>query len=364
VADPNSLEACGRAGDLLADDLNRALDNLVLAEAGPWPQSMANRWALERRFPGAFRPMDSHVRPMHLIGMTLNLVESKDLAWQERKGSSFTVSPLHTGSFRLGYRPTRMFGGPTGVSLGTAVAISGAAVSPNMGYNSSPALSFLLTLFNVRLGWWYGNPRKPTYTRNNPSNTLTTILSEAFGLTTDDHDYIYLSDGGHFDNLGLYEAVLRRCRYIIVTDCGGDADFAFADLGNAIRKIRIDFGINIDMGPMRLFPRSDMEPKEPKYCAVGDIHYGRVDPGAQPGKLLYIKAAYYGTTEPRDVCAYATQSPAFPHESTGDQWYSESQFESYRQLGYHSVSAMAKEKTSYSSIAELIAAAEEYVGKG
>ena len=361
---PDAEEACRHACDLLADDLNRALDGMELVKpATNESQSVANRRVLDARFEGAFRPWEPHTRPMHIIGTTLNLVESTNLAWQERKGSSFTVSPLHTGSFRVGYRPTRDFGGPMGVTLGTAVAISGAAVSPNMGYNSSPALSFLLTLFNVRLGWWYGNPAKKTYTRKNPSNTLTTILSEALGQTTDTNPYIYLSDGGHFENLGVYEMVLRRCRCIVVTDCASDEGFGFSDLGNAIRKIRIDFGIDVSMGPMFFFSRSNRDPKDvPKYCAIGTIGYSAVD-GNRPdddGLLLYIKPAYYGT-EPRDVCAYADSYPSFPHQSTGDQWYSESQFEAYRQLGYYTLDQVARSKRSFDSVCALIQEAKAYV---
>src|SRR5262249_33729423 len=105
-------------------------------------------------------------RPLHVINMTLNLVKGENLAWQERKAESFTVSPLHAVSYRpeLGYRRSHLYGGTkgldggAGISLGTALAISGAAASPNAGYHSSPVVTFLMALFNVRLGWWLGNP--------------------------------------------------------------------------------------------------------------------------------------------------------------------------------------------------------------
>src|SRR5262249_19821352 len=97
-------------------------------------------------------------RPFHVVNMALNLAKREDLAWQERKAESFTSSPLHSGSGKLGYRDSKTYGDGDGISLGTAVAISGAAASPNMGYHSSPPLALLLTLFNVRLGWWLGNP--------------------------------------------------------------------------------------------------------------------------------------------------------------------------------------------------------------
>ena len=95
-------------------------------------------------------------KPLHVINATLNLVKGKELAWQERQAESFTMSPLHCGSLRVGYRPSAEYG--KGISLGTAFAISGAAANPNMGYHSSPVVRFLMTLFNVRLGWWLGNP--------------------------------------------------------------------------------------------------------------------------------------------------------------------------------------------------------------
>ncbi|MGA8321535.1 MAG: hypothetical protein WB774_12110 [Xanthobacteraceae bacterium] len=110
-----------------------------------------------------------------------------------------------------------------GIALGTAMAISGAAVSPNMGYHSSPSISLLLALFNVRLGWWLGNPGKngcETCQTEGPKWAAKPLFYEAFGQTTDESRYVYLSDGGHFENLGLYEMVRRRCRFIVVIDAG------------------------------------------------------------------------------------------------------------------------------------------------
>jgi hypothetical protein len=116
-------------------------------------------------------------------------------------------------------------GGPRGITLGTAVTISGAAASPNQGYHSSITLAFLLTMFNVRLGWWLGNPGaagEKTYDHDNPTSTVNLLAREMMGETNDTYAWIYLSDGGHFENLGLYEMVLRRCRYIVVSDGGCD----------------------------------------------------------------------------------------------------------------------------------------------
>ena len=202
-------------------------------------------------------------RPFHVVNMALNLVAGKDLAWQDRKAETFTASPLHAGSFRLGYRDTAEYGLHRGhqdvaISLGTAVAISGAAASPNMGYHSSPVVTFLLALFNVRLGWWLGNPGPAgnrTFDTPGPRFAPGSLFAEAFGLTDNDHPYVYLTDGGHFENLALYEMVLRRCRYIVVSDGGQDGEFTFEDLGNALSKIRVDLGVPIKFGRIPLSAR-------------------------------------------------------------------------------------------------------------
>ncbi|HUK92342.1 MAG TPA: hypothetical protein VLZ81_18210, partial [Blastocatellia bacterium] len=158
---------------------------------------------------------------LHVINMALNLVGGEKLAWQERKAESFTVSPLHSGSYALGYRGSKDYGGRDGITLGTAMAISGAAASPNMGYYSSPVVTFLMALFNARLGWWLGNPGEPgerTYKLQGPGFALKPMVSETLGMTTDRSSYVYLSDGGHFENLGLYEMVRRRCHFIVAID--------------------------------------------------------------------------------------------------------------------------------------------------
>ncbi len=279
-------------------------------------------------------------RPFHVINMALNIVSTRQLAWQERKAETFTVSALHSGSACQAFRPSDKYGDPSGITLGTAMAISGAAASPNMGYHSSPAVTFLLALFNVRLGWWLGNPGPEgdkTYTHEGPDFSVWWLLLETFGLTTSTKRYVYLSDGGHFENLGLYEMVRRRCRFVVVVDAGADPDYAFEDLGNAVRKIYLDLGVTIRFrGLSELKKRpADGSPvgRGHPYHAVGEIDYRAADGGGERGVILYIKAGYHGV-ESAGVRAYAIAHPTFPHESTADQFFSESQFESYRSLGF------------------------------
>jgi hypothetical protein len=210
-----------------------------------------------------------------------------------------------------------------------------------MGYHSSPVLALIMSIFNIRLGAWFGNPGPAgdsTYTDLSPKRPFWHLLCETFGMTDDERPYVYLSDGGHFENLGLYEMVLRRCHCIVVSDAGADPDCALEDLGNAIRKIRIDLGISIEIEQFSVFSRKH---SETKYCAFGKIKYCEVDgPEAENGMLIYIKPAIAGG-EPIDVFNYKEESSVFPHESTSDQWFSESQFESYRALGKHIVDRMA-----------------------
>jgi hypothetical protein len=242
----------------------------------------------------------------------------------------------HQTSTYLGYRESRCYGGSEGISIGTAAAVSGAAVSPNMGYSSSPVLSLLLTVFNVRLGWWLGNPGvwgSDTYRLAEPRFSLRPLIAEALGMTDDQSPYVYLSDGGHFENLGLFEMVLRRCRLIVISDAGADPNYQFEDLGNAVRKIRIDLGIPIEFAHMPIHDRGKGDEDAGCYCALGRIRYCEIDgPTAPDGIIVHLKPAVYGR-EPKDVLNYAARNSQFPQEPTLDQFFGESQFESYRQLG-------------------------------
>ena len=327
-----------------------------------------NRALLERAFSHAInRCPPPPQRPFHVISVALNLVAGRDLARQERKAESFTVSHLHAGSWDLGYRRSNRYGGdhkPFGISLGTAVTISGAAVSPNQGYHSSPVVTFLLALFNVRLGWWLGNPGpagEGSFQQAYPRRVVPPLVAEALGMTDRDHPYVYLSDGGHFDNLGLYEMVLRRCRHIVVSDAGCDPDCRLEDLGGAIRKIRIDFGIPITvLRELRIYGRESRKPG--KYCAVCTIGYSTVDGPGTDGWLIYIKPEVYGG-EPVDIYNYAEANPTFPHETTADQFFTEAQFESYRMLGSYVLNTMCHDMPAPAGLDDFMTGVSRYLAE-
>ena len=288
------------------------------------------------------------VKPYPLINTALNISHNPiegstdQLGWQERKAASFLFSPLFCG-YRLAFgergidafQHTKEFGGKDPITLGMGMTISGAAASPNWGYHTNPATAFLLTVFNARLGWWMTNPRRPAAWKHYvmPRFGAKSLFQELTGTSSDITDYVYLSDGGHFENLGIYELVRRRCGIIIASDAGQDGKYTFEDLGNAIRKCRTDFGVEIEIDPRAIIPGADGHSAH--HCAVGLIRYPETEElPASVGQILYIKASLTGD-ETADLLQYKAQNPEFPHHSTLDQWFGESQFESYRKLGQH-----------------------------
>lgn len=327
-------------------------------------------------------------RPYHIFNAALNISQGKNLAWQERKAAAFAFTPLYCGYALAGvqgditqeraklarmvelqlltdeggsavaepppaYRPTESYASSDpeehGFSLGRAMATSGAAASPNMGANTRPALAFVMTLFNVRIGRWCSNTAGGKWLRPSPPLGFLALIQELFGWSDERSDYIYLSDGGHFDNLGIYELVRRRCSRIWVVDASADPRREFSDLGRAIRQCRIDLGVEIDL------PLEKLQSKRPGRLpelaiAEGTISYG---PHSPPGTIVYIKPTLCATrSEPVDVLAFASGNPTFPHQTTADQFFSESQFESYRRLGFHiGSSCIAQHGTTLPTIA-------------
>jgi hypothetical protein len=213
-----------------------------------------------------------------------------------------------------------------------------------MGFHTSPPLAFLMTLFNVRLGWWLANSR---YANNElstgspeggPPFSLFYLLNELLASTTDRSDYVYLSDGGHFENLAIYELIRRKCKYIIASDGDADTAVSFGDLGNAIRKCRSDFGVEISLDVAAMRPDTNTG-FATAHGVVGTIRYPGPDTEENRGYILYIKPSITPDL-PRDVLAYRDSHRPFPYQTTADQWFDESQFESYRKLGESSFAAI------------------------
>jgi len=278
--------------------------------------------------------------PFHIVNCALNLGGSSDLALHTRHSTAFTLTPLHCGTAyrsrdqsgeerELGYISTNVYGGELGApTLGQAISVSGAAASPNMGYHTSPIVAFFLTLFNVRLGWWFPNPGKHATGFPTPHFSLRYLLAELFGGANDTSTFVMVSDGGHFENMAAYELVRRRCRVIIIGDGECDPNLGFEGLGTLIRMCEVDFGARITIDVSAIRPVGAPAWSRRRW-AVGRIEYAGGGPDAI---LVYLKASMTGR-EDTSVMQYKATHALFPHESTGDQFYGEDQFESYRRLG-------------------------------
>lgn len=155
------------------------------------------------------------------------------------------------------------------------------------------------------------------------------LVREALGSVNETSKWVNVSDGGHIENLAAIELLRRRCKYIIIGDGESDPDHAFNGLATLLRTARIDLGveIKIDLDKLRL----DSDGYCKGHWALGRIVYPQEK---EQGYLLYLKSSLTGD-EDELIRQYRRVNPAFPHESTADQFFSEGQFEAYRSLGQH-----------------------------
>ncbi len=292
--------------------------------------------------------LNSDFAPYHILNTTLNIVGKSKVNLKGRKADFFSFSRDYIGSRITGYARTKKYEeNDDHMGLGTAMAISGAAAAPNMGRETSRPLTFIMALLNIRLGYWAQNPMVfgpmkqkgfwATLSGTICSNQVGPffLLKEMVGLVNEKSRFVNLSDGGHLENMGLYELVRRRCKYIIVCDAEADKEMTCHGLSDAIRMILIDMGIKIHIDLSSIYRKkknSDGSIKivGDKHFAIGSIEYG-ADQGEQ-GYLLYIKSSVSGKHTPY-IEDYLARHGDFPHETTADQFFNEAQFEAYRALG-------------------------------
>jgi hypothetical protein len=400
--------------------------------------------------------------PYNLINAALNLQASRNLKYRDSKCDFFIFSGLFCGNSVLGYVPSvnyeRRY---RKTNLATAMAISAAAASPNMGANSSPPIAFLMTWLNIRLGFWLPNPSKfarkftfdevfkcelnhylvkrwlkvygPRHERSESvgTNFPTTehsligvalsgggirsascnlgmiqslnfwgvfehvdyissvsgggytacglavsmlpedvcnspqtadavpiacecmssedtsrqyrlpssfLFKELTSILHEEEDWVYLSDGGHIENLAAIELLRRKCKFIILGDAEEDRKFAFNGLGKLIRHSKIELDVDIDISVEQIVPAANGLSKQ--HHAIGLIKYPG-DP-KEHGILLYLKSSLSGD-ESLLVTQYYRENAAFPHEPTNDQFFSFGQFDAYRELGQHTTEQALRE---------------------
>lgn len=289
----------------------------------------------------------AHGGMVHLLNVCLN--ETRDhrggLFNQDRRGQPLTLGP--SALARIGLRPWSKLD-PTGsMTLGTWMAVSGAALAPGLGSMTRPGLSALITLTGMRLGFWwdnngYGDTAVRTSLRGFPPKSwvLANEILGRFGLGFRDW---YLSDGGHFENTGAYSLLSSRAKLIVVADCGADPLYRFADLENLIRKARVDLGAEITfLRPKGSRPDSKLAAfgslsdlkldSSPACLALAKVFY-RPEPGLPAEGVMVIVKPNVSLDLPVDLHNFKADYPDFPQQSTTDQFFSEAQWESYFVLG-------------------------------
>lgn len=270
--------------------------------------------------------------PYHLLNATLNLSGSTSLWLRGRMADMFLFSKQYCGSHRagVGYAKTTdyLFEGES-LELADAMAISAAAFNSQMGQNTGQGLAALLALLNVRLGRWLPNPNPDSRRQKlTPVWWQKYFVKELFSLVDEKDEFVLITDGGHFDNTGVYPLLQRRCATIIVVDNGADPERKFEDLAGVLRKARIDLGITIDL-ELELLHGNAKTRWAKRGFAAGTISY----PAGETGRFLYLKPTLTGK-ESEDILEYWRKHSAFPQETTLDQFFDEAQFESYRELSY------------------------------
>ncbi len=265
--------------------------------------------------------------PYHLLSGSLN----KGILQQDdaRPTTHFLFSRRYCGSIFTGFVATEDYIDGT-LDLATAMAISGAAFSPARMDNR--LIAFLMVVLNLRLGQWLPSPRYPGRVDWLPMSRLFTSLAMHRGV--DNSRYWFISDGGHSENLGLGPLLRRECQIMIVSDAGYDPDYGFDDFVYLYRHARIQ-GIRFRTLDQRGF--ISVDPLVPDKATGNSPHRYLIAlveyPGStKRGLLIYLKPSFSGD-EGADLTRYRKVNTAFPHDPTVNQWFSEDQVESYRELG-------------------------------
>ena len=328
--------------------------------------------------------------PLHVINVTVNQTtdSNEQLVQRDRKGLPLAILPTGFSidgrfhRFATPAAPSTMAKRPLGerisamqdrllraqqapLSIGQWIGASGAAVSTGLGRTTTPGLSLLLGLANVRLGTWWESgcgarvavdaaPRTSAKAARalarvfaTQSYLLAELTAQFKGLQ---RPWQYLSDGGHFENTGIYELLRpeRGIRLIVASDAGADVTGRFDDLANLIRLARIDHRLELVVNEAICGPASPLKdvfgrpaelaasaPRSTRKCAML-IDVFNADPARGPrvrtARIVIVKPRVIDTA-PLDVQQYAATHPDFPNESTSQQFFDEAQWESYRRLG-------------------------------
>lgn len=306
-------------------------------------------------------PADTGWLPVALFNASLNTTWTITQAGRRAKSYPFTFSQFHCGSPEIGYCRSEVYAASSGgIGLATAMATSGAALSSRSGQLDSRVLAFLKTIFNLRLGWWLGNPGVPRARGGSaPRFSMQAFCAELLGRGLRSRDWIHLSDGGHFENLAVFSLLQRGCADIVCIDAGADPERVCNDLSRLMLLAREELNVDLVQLSTWRIGLPELGPQG-RHCALFQIDY----PNGRQGRLLYIKTALYdgGEIAPVDSVSYWKQHPAFPHESTVNQFFSDTQFEAYRRLGEQTVQRLLAQPTPGApTIDDLFTGAERHL---
>jgi hypothetical protein len=309
--------------------------------------------------------------PLHLINLCLNqnVDPAEQLIQRDRKGRPMVVLPAVSTDTPGGNPPPPLPFAIDGtcypscdcdasdpLTIGEWIGVSGAAAATGSGRRTSAAMALLLGLANVRLGRWWRSGLKRNAERGLARLFRAALPTQAYLVDElGAHFYgtrrplHYLSDGGHFDNTGIYELLRpeRDLKFVVACDCGADPAYRFDDLANLIRLARIDFGIDIDvcesvtnsLSRLRhVFGTADElarpQPGSNKCALLLDVFRSSASRrnNVPEMRIVLIKPALIADA-PLDVHNYGAMNKEFPQQTTGDQFFDEAQWESYRKLG-------------------------------
>ncbi len=156
------------------------------------------------------------------------------------------------------------------------------------------------------------------------------LLEEAIGSSHVGQSWLYVSDGGHYDNLGLVEAFRRGATTVYAFDASGDSVTTWNTLGQALSLARSDCGVEVDIDPKEMVEDGTLA----RPWVKGTFTYTWDEPNRPPREgTLYLCKLGVWADAPWDVRAYAMRHPTFPTDSTLQQLYDDEEFEAYRALG-------------------------------
>jgi hypothetical protein len=307
--------------------------------------------------------------PLHILNCTINetIDPQSALIARDRKGDILSVEPggIKVGENLVAWDKLDDPACAEHISLGQWCAISGAAASSGMGRLTNLGFALALTFANVRLGYWWWSPGIRTSSKAGwvkwlyvkLFGTFVYLFNEMTARYSRAYARKYLTDGGHFENSGAYALIRRRVPLILVTDNGADPNYTFADLENLVRLVRLDLGGDLallggtelgtfldGLGAMDRSIFVDPAMQQPWQAAFAPATAG--DPTSGTKFVLVLRVVVAGETlhliwlkprsmrdMPHDIAGYAAANPSFPQQSTGDQFFDEAQWESYRALG-------------------------------